>query len=396
MTLRVTEVFCAFLKLGLTAFGGPVAHIGYFYKDFVERKQWLTEQQFAQLLGICQLLPGPASSQLGFCIGLMSAGWAGGLVAFTAFTLPSVLLLLAFSVLLPVLSSTAGQAALHGLKIVAFAVVADAVISMYQKLCPDRLRASIACLSAVALCAIGSLWGQLCVIAAGAVVGVLYCQTSDFNTKAAPVVRVGYGKTTGTILLVAFLTLLAALSLLQYTGNSWLSLAHSFYSIGALVFGGGHVVLPLLNDALVPTGQLTPEAFMAGYGASQAIPGPMFSFAAYLGALIAPEGSALLGAGVALVFIFLPGFLLLAGILPLWQRIAHVERVNNAMAGINAAVVGVLGAALYDPVFTSAVLGPLDMALGLLAIATLRLWQLPVMLMIAGCVLLSVAAAVLL
>ena len=394
MTRQVSEVFCAFLKLGLTAFGGPVAHIGYFHKDFVERKQWLSEQQFAQLLSICQLLPGPASSQLGFCIGLMRAGWVGGLVAFTAFTLPSVLLLLAFSALLPMLSSTAGQAGLHGLKIVAFAVVADAVISMYQKLCPDRLRASIACLGAIALCAIDSLWGQLCVIAAGAFVGVLYCQASNQGIKAAPVVRVSYGKNAGMLLLVVFLGLLVALPILQNTGNSWLALAHDFYSIGALVFGGGHVVLPLLNDALVPAGQLTQEAFMAGYGASQAIPGPMFSFAAYLGALIAPEGNALLGAAAALVCIFMPGFLLVAGILPFWQRLAHLPWVNNAVAGINAAVVGLLAAALYNPVFTSAILGPLDMAIGLLAIAALRLWQLPVMLMVTGCVALSVAAAV--
>ena len=383
MTHRVLDVFIAFLKLGLTSFGGPVAHIGYFHKDFVERRQWLNEQQFAQLLGLCQLLPGPASSQLGFCLGLMRAGWLGALAAFAAFTLPSVLLLLGFAVILPQLSNTVGQAALHGLKIVAFAIVTDAVIGMYSKLCPDRHRAGMAIASAVVVLFLGSVWGQLIVIAAGGIAGYFLCNSQNNPGYSLPV---QFRKKTGAILLAIFSGLFFILPMLAGMNGGIVWLADTFFRVGALVFGGGHVVLPLLENAVVAPGLLTQEAFLAGYGASQAIPGPLFSIAAYIGALVAPEGYMWLGAIAAVAAIFLPGFLLIAGVLPFWKHLGQFNAVNNVFAGVNAVVVGLLGAALYNPVFTSAIVGTVDMAIGLVAIAALRVWRLPPLLVVIGCV----------
>ena len=383
MTHRVLDVFMAFLKLGLTAFGGPVAHIGYFHKDFVERRQWLSEQQFAQLLGLCQLLPGPASSQLGFCLGLMRAGWLGAVAAFVAFTLPSVLLLIGFAAILPQLSNTTGQAALHGLKIVAFAIVADAVIGMYSKLCPDRRRAGMAILSAVVVLFLGNVWGQLIVIVAGGIAGFWLCNSQN---DAGQSLQVRYGKKTGATLLAVFLGLFFMLPVIAGMNGGILLLADTFFRAGALVFGGGHVVLPLLESAVVSPEALTREAFLAGYGASQAIPGPLFSIAAYIGALMVPAEYIGFGAAVAIIFIFLPGFLLVAGILPFWGHLGRLTSVNNIFAGINAAVVGLLGAALYNPVFTSAITGSVDMAIGLVAIAALRVWHLPPLLVVFGCV----------
>lgn len=384
---RSTEVFTTFLKLGCTSFGGPIAHIGYFHKELVERRKWVTETQFSQLLAICQFLPGPASSQLGFSLGLIRAGWLGALVAFLGFTLPSVFLLLGFASVLPLLSSAVGLAAVHGLKIVAFAVVADAVLGMAKNLCPDVPRATIAVIAAAVLLLVSSAWAQLLIVAAGAVAGMSLCRCEQ--TARESQLQINYGIKLGAMLLVLFFTLLIALPLFSSTDAGLLSLAEAFYRAGALVFGGGHVVLPLLEDSVVASGWVTSETFLAGYGASQAIPGPMFTFSAYLGAVIPIEQSIWLGATTALLFMFLPGFLLVAGALPFWHAISHNMMANNAIAGVNAAVVGLLGAALYDPIFISAIQGAADMAIGIIAFALLSVWRLSAVVAVVWCVVAS-------
>jgi len=368
------EVFIAFLKLGLTSFGGPVAHLGYYRKELVERRNWISESQFSQLLAICQFLPGPASSQLGFSIGLARAGWLGALAAFIAFTLPSALLLIGFASILPALSGPIGEAAIHGLKIVAFAVVADAVLSMSKKLCPDIQRASIAILSAGVLLLVGNAWIQLLVVSGGAITGIYLCKSGA--TEVASKIPINYGRKLGGILLILFFGLLLGLPLFATQNPSLISLAEAFYRAGALVFGGGHVVLPLLEDAVVSTGWISSETFLAGYGASQAIPGPIFAFSAYLGAVTPTGHNEWLSASVALLFMFTPGFLLIAGVLPFWRAISHNTAVARAIAGVNAAVVGLLAAALYDPIFISAIQSAADMAIGLVAFAMLFVWRL--------------------
>lgn len=368
------EVFKVFLKLGLTAFGGPVAHIGYFRKELVERRSWVSEGQFTQLFAICQFLPGPASSQLGFSLGLVRAGWLGALAAFVAFTLPSALLLVLFAAALPHLSGPLAEAAIHGLKIVAFAVVADALWGMSKKLCPDASRATFAVLAAAVLVMTASAWVQLLVVVIGGLWGAMFCRVGTQEDARLPALT--YGRPVGTALLLLFFMGLLLLPWLATPDGGLMSLAAAFYQAGALVFGGGHVVLPLLQDSVVSTGWMPRETFLAGYGAAQAIPGPMFAFSAYLGAALDPAQGPWVGAGVALLFMFLPGFLLVAGVLPLWQAVSHNAVIANAVAGVNAAVVGVLGAALYDPIFTSAIVGPLDLAIGVCAWALLAIWQL--------------------
>lgn len=383
---KVVEVFLTFLKLGLTSFGGPVAHLAYFHKELVERKQWVTEAQYSQLLAICQFLPGPASSQLGFALGLLRGGWLGAIAAFLAFTLPSALLLIAFASALPSLSGGIGEAAIHGLKLVACAVVADAVLGMSQKLCPDVQRRSIAIFAACVLMFSGSAAMQIVVVLVGAVAGVWLCKTDSQLDGAS--LTVSYGKRAGLALFVIFLVLLGSLSFAPQ--QSLLMIADAFYRAGALVFGGGHVVLPLLEESVVATGWVGQEQFLAGYGATQAIPGPMFAFSAYLGALSPTESSSWLSAAVALLFIFLPGFLLLLAALPLWQSIASKPKAANAIAGVNAAVVGLLGAALYDPIFVSGVESGRDMAIVIVAFGMLRVWKLSPLYVVVGCVVSSV------
>lgn len=385
------EVFAVFLKLGCTAFGGPIAHLGYFRKELVERRRWVSDSQFSQLLAICQFLPGPASSQLGFGLGLLRAGWAGAMAAFLAFTLPSALLLLAFASALPLLSGTSGQALVHGLKIVAFAVVADAVLGMARKLCPDLQRATIAVVTAAALLLAGSAWAQLPVVAAGALAGLALCR--DDTTEAPSPVRPGYGNRLGAALLLLFLGLLLGLPWLAVHGAGLMALADAFYRSGALVFGGGHVVLPLLEDAVVAPGWIGRETFLAGYGAAQAIPGPMFAFSAFLGAVVPTAHPPWAGAATALLFMFLPGFLLVAGLLPFWHRVSQSAWANKAIAGINAAVVGLLGAALYDPIFTSAVQGATDLAIGIVAFAMLQVWRWPAWAVVVWCATASLLGA---
>jgi chromate transporter len=387
----VAEVFTTFLRLGLTSFGGPIAHIGYFRRELVERGRWVDEHQFAQLLALCQFLPGPASSQLGFSLGLLRAGWGGALAAFAAFTLPSALLLFAFASLLPRFAGSAGQGALHGLKLAALAVVAQAVIGMAKQLTPDAQRASIAACAAVAVLLSGQAWVQLLVVGAGAVAGMVLCRSVQPVTSGGS--RLSYGPKLGWALLALFALLLGGLPLAAHEWGGALAVAEAFYRAGALVFGGGHVVLPLLRETVVVPGWVGPEDFLAGYGAAQAVPGPMFTFAAYLGARLPGSEGGALGAAVALCAIFLPGFLLVAGVLPLWRAVAARPLAARAIAGANAGVVGLLGAALYLPVWTSAVRGPADVAIALVGFTLLAAWRASALLVVAWCVVAAIAAA---
>lgn len=383
----IAEVFLQFLKLGCTSFGGPIAHIGYFRTTFVERLRWLNEEQFGQLLALCQFLPGPASSQMGFCLGLLRAGWCGALAAFIAFTLPSVILLLGFASALHLLSGAVGSAAVHGLKLVALAVVADAVMGMLPRLCPDNRRRGIALLAVVAVILLASAWVQVMVVIAGAAAGLLLkCEN---GTTAGMTLRLPVNLRQGTVILLVFVVGLLVLPLLASEQVVLLSVADAFYRAGALVFGGGHVVLPLLQEAVVASGWLSESEFLAGYGASQAIPGPLFAFSAYLGLLLAPGETGWLLSMVALLSLFLPGFLLVAGMLPVWQKLAHLPRATRAVAGVNAAVVGLLGAALYDPIFTSAVTGATDLAIALVGFGMLAIWRLSPLWVVGWCVLAS-------
>lgn len=384
------EVLAAFLKLGLTSFGGPIAHLGYFRREFVERRKWVDDGQFAQLLALCQFLPGPASSQLGFCLGLLRAGWAGALAAFVAFTLPSAALLFAFAELLPYVAHGAGESAIHGLKLVAVAVVAQGVLGMARQLCPDAPRASIAAAAVALILASGQAWMQIVVVALGALAGLalrppVQAVPGSFD---AP-----YGIRFGWALIAVFLLLLLGLPLAAQAREGLVAVVEAFYRAGALVFGGGHVVLPLLRETVVAPGWISDDVFLAGYGAAQAVPGPMFTFAAYLGARLPGAEGGLLGATVALLAIFLPGFLLVAGSLPLWRSLATRAVAVRAVAGVNAAVVGLLGAALYDPVWTSAVRGPLDVAIAAIAFTLLVAWRASALVVVLWCVAASLAVA---
>jgi chromate transporter len=369
------EVLLIFLRLGLTSFGGPVAHLGYFRAEFVARRRWLTESSFADLVGLCQFLPGPASSQTGFAIGLMRGGYWGGLAAWFGFTLPSALLLVLFAYGAGGLAaSTTGAGLLHGLKLVAVAIVAQAVWGMARSLCPDRERASIATVAAILVLFAPTSIGQISAIALGGLAGLILCQTTSNKTPPTilqPLV-LPVSRRVGAVCLLLFLILLLVPPFLREFGMGF-ALFDAFYRSGALVFGGGHVVLPLLRDAVVSPGWVPESTFLAGYGAAQAVPGPLFTFAAYLGAVM--QGP--LGAAIALVAIFLPGILLLMGTLPFWDALRTRPWAQAAMRGVNAAVVGLLGAALYDPVWTSAVQKPSDFALALLGFVLLVAWQVP-------------------
>ena len=366
-----------------------MAHLGYFRAEFVERRRWVSEGQFAQLLAICQFLPGPASSQMGFSLGLLRAGWLGGVAAFVAFTTPSALLLVGFAAFLPRLAGEMGDAAIHGLKLVALVVVAHAVLGMSRRLCPDVQRATIALLAAAVVLVMASPVSQLLVVGVGAVAGVLLCKAVQPSADEELVVR--HGPRTGWALLAAFAVLLVALPLVARGGEGPFAAASAFYRAGALVFGGGHVVLPLLEAFVVDTGWISQEQFLAGYGAAQAVPGPMFSFAAYLGAVLPGGMGGSIGALTALAFIFLPGFLLVSGILPLWRLLARGTKAAQAIAGVNAAVVGILAAALYDPIFVSAVTGPVDMAIAVVGFMLLSAWRRPAFLVVIWCVIAQVA-----
>ena len=382
------EVFAVALGLGLTSFGGPIAHIGYFERTYVQRRRWLSADDYAGLVVLCQMIPGPASSQVGFLVGLRRAGWPGALAAWLGFTLPSAVLMFAFAWLAPHFTGPLSQAVLHGLKLVAVAVVAQAVLSMAGKLCPDLRRTALALVAASLLLLFGGPLMQLVALAVGATGGVLLCR--GLESQAVPP-KLPVGRRAGLIFMALFLALLVGLPLAaQAAPRSMFGMAAIFYKTGALVFGGGHVVLPLLREALVPSGWVSDNAFLSGYGAAQAVPGPLFTFAAYLGAAIAPHGSAIgvtaLWSAAALVFIFLPGMLLALAGLPVWNWVGRHPTARGALAGVNAAVVGVLGAALYNPIWTSTVLDARDLAIALIAFMLLQRWRTPPIVIVVFCV----------
>ncbi len=372
----VLEVLVASTKLGLTSFGGPIAHIGYFHDEYVVRRKWLDDHTYFDLVTLCQFLPGPASSQVGMALGMMRAGLLGGVAAWLGFTLPSALALVAFAYGLQWVAPEQSAGWLHGLKIVAVAVVAQAVWSMARSLCPDRARITIAILAAVAILALPLAAMQVVVIAVGALVGWRFLRTSE---ETQPVrLPVTYGRPLGAVVLTVFFMLLVALPLLrQAIPSQALALVDSFYRSGSLVFGGGHVVLPLLQAEVVPPGWVSNEQFLAGYGAAQAVPGPLFTFSAYLGAVMGPQPNGWAGAAIALVAIFLPSYLLIVGALPFWDDVRSHPQFRSALRGVNAAVVGILLAALYTPVWTGAIGRPLDVGLALMAFGLLLFWKLP-------------------
>lgn len=387
----VHEVFFAFLKLGLTSFGGPIAHIGYYRRTFVEQRNWLSEEQFAQLLVLCQFLPGPASSQMGFSLGLMRAGWLGALAAFVAFTLPSALLLFAFAQALPYLADSLGSALIHGLKLVALVVVAQAVWQMAGKLTPDWTRRAIALSAMIFLLAFAHPLAQIAVVITSATLGLLICHDSSPKATA---LSVNYGAKVAWPLLILFLSLLFGLPWLA-SNNSLFAVVDAFYHAGALVFGGGHVVLPLLEHTVVEPGWVAADAYLAGYGAAQAVPGPVFSVAAYLGAMLPGDNGGIVGAGLALIAIFLPGFLLVSAMLPLWQKLQDLPMASSAIAGVNAGVVGLLAAALYDPIWVSVVYQLSDIIIAVIGLMMLQLWRLSALWVVLWCISASVMVSLL-
>ncbi len=370
------EVLRVFTRLGLVSFGGPTAHLGFYREEIVERRKWVDERAYADLVGLCQSLPGPASSQVGFALGLARAGIPGGFAAWLGFTLPSAILLVLFALGLPALQDAFGTGWLGGLKIAAVAVVARAVWGMANNLCPDRSRATIALLAAVVLLLMQSAWVQILVIIGGALLGRFFLPAEN-PPQAAPL-GLAISKKTAVFCLVSFFVLLAGLPLLaQIFPSPALARFDSFYRTGSLVFGGGHVVLPLIQAEVVPAGWVTNAQFLAGYGAAQAVPGPLFTFAAYLGAIMSTGPNGFLGAAICLIGVFLPSWLLVIGALPFWDDFRARTGVQSALRGLNAAVVGLLLAALYQPVWTSAVHRPADFALGLAAFGLLTFWKCP-------------------
>ena len=370
------QVFAAFLKLGVTSFGGPIAHLGYFRHEFVARRQWLDEASYADIVALCQFLPGPASSQVGITIGMLRAGLPGAFCAFLGFTAPSALAMILFGYGVAAFGDLGHAAWLHGLKIVAVAVVAQAVWGMAQNLCPDRERISMAIGAAVLTLFLPSAIGQIGVIALGGVIG--WRLLPGDPGKSVSALHVALSRRAGICAFAAFVILLIGLPLAAgVSQNHTISLIDAFYRSGSLVFGGGHVVLPLLQQEVVPPGWISNDGFLAGYGAAQAVPGPLFTFAAYLGTTMQPPPNGWLGALICLGAIFLPSFLLLFGALPFWNDLRKRADIQSALKGINAAVVGLLLAALYTPVWTSAIAGPADFAIAAVAFVLLVFWKVP-------------------
>jgi chromate transporter len=371
------EVLWVATRLGLTSFGGPIAHLGYFHEEYVKRRQWIDEQSYADLVALCQFLPGPASSQVSIAIGIARAGLPGGFAAWLGFTLPSALALIAFAFGIGASANAADAGWLHGLKLVAVAVVAQAVWGMARSLCPDRERATIAIVASIVTLAWPTAVGQLSSIAIAGVVGSkIFPATTSSSSPSHMWFPIG--KRTGIAAWIIFFTLLIGLPLLRQTVPSHaLEVFDSFFRVGSLVFGGGHVVLPLLQTEVVGPGWVTNEQFVAGYGAAQAVPGPLFTFAAYLGAVMGTEPNGWTGAFLTLVAIFLPSFLLVTGALPFWDLLRSVPVFQSALKGVNAAVVGLLLTALYTPVWTSAIHSSADFGLGLVAFGLLMFWKCP-------------------
>lgn len=365
------EILFISTRLGLTSFGGPVAHLGYFHEEYVRRRKWMDEKSYADLVALCQFLPGPASSQVGMGIGIMRAGVLGGIVSFLGFTLPSVVALILFAIILQGLD-VADAGWIHGLKIVAVAVVAHAILGMAKKLTPDLKRKAIALFALVVILLWQTAFSQIGVILLSAFIGFLLFKQHKPDDEA----RIDFpiSRRFAVICLVIFFGLLFLLPFLrELTSLEWIALFDSFYRSGSLVFGGGHVVLPLLEREFVPTGWLTEEAFLAGYGAAQAVPGPLFTFAAYIGAVINGWQGGLL----ATFAIFLPAFLLILGTLPFWDSLRRNPKIKGALMGVNAAVVGILIAAFYHPIWTSSILAPIDFAFAAVLFSMLVFWKLP-------------------
>lgn len=370
------EVFRAFLKLGVTSFGGPIAHLGYFREELVTRRKWVSEAQYAELVALCQFLPGPASSQVGFALGLIRAGLRGAVAAWAAFTLPSALLMVLFAIGAVAIDGVLGHGLLLGLKAVAVAVVAHAVIGMARTLTPDLRRILIGAAAAGLALLLPGSFGQIAAILTGLAAGVLWCRGTTVSRAEPLAVRVS--RKTGLTALVAFGCLLTGLPVLAaLTRNAWVGIADAFTRAGALVFGGGHVVLPLLQAEPAIAGSIAPEQFLAGYGAAQAVPGPLFTFAAYLGFDMVPGPLAPVSALLALVAVFIPGLLLLIAALPFWDRLHQNLVVRAALAGANAAVVGILAAALWTPVITSGVTGVAPLCIAATCFLLLTVWKLP-------------------
>ncbi len=378
----VLTVFLAFLRLGLTSFGGPVAHLAYFRDEFVTRRRWMSERAYADLVGLCQFLPGPASSQVGLSLGLSRAGYAGALAAWVGFTLPSALAMILFAQGLSAWGTGVPPGLLHGLKLVAVAVVAQAFWGMARSLCPDALRVTIMAIAACLAVAVSGPWIQVAVIGATAIAGLVLIRPETEHAHDPLPMPVSHRA--GLVALALFAILMAGLPLLaRHADAGGLPMFDAFFRAGALVFGGGHVVLPLLDAAVIPSGWVSRDAFLAGYGVVQAMPGPLFTFAAFLGAAMHIEPSGWAGGLLCLVAIFLPGMLLLIGVLPFWESLRRSRRARAALAGVNAGVVGLLLAALYQPVWTSAVHAPLDFGLAVVALVALMSWRLPPWLVVA-------------
>jgi chromate transporter len=370
------EVLAVFLRLGLTSFGGPVAHLGYFREEFVQRRRWLDDRGYADLVALCQFLPGPASSQVGIAVGLLRAGYVGALAAWIGFTLPSAAAMIAFGYGIEALGNAAGSGWLHGLKVAAVAVVAQAVLAMARALAPDRARATLAVVAAIIALAVPSAFGQIGAILIGALAGVTLLRGAVAVDHDALSLKVS--RAVGAALLALFFVLLIGLPLLASAIPSHaLAEFDAFYRAGSLVFGGGHVVLPLLQASVVPPGWVSNDAFLAGYGAAQAVPGPLFTFAAYLGTVMGPQPNGWVGGVICLIAIFLPSFLLVIGALPFWEELRRRPLAQAALRGVNAAVVGLLLAALYQPVWTVGITNAADFALASAAFLLLFMWQTP-------------------
>lgn len=380
-TNRPWAVFLIFLKLGLTSFGGPVAHLGFFRHAFVQKRRWLSDEAYADLVALCQFLPGPASSQVGLALGYSQAGYRGAFAAWLGFTMPSALLLIVFALGINVFDSELMDGLIKGLTLVALAVVAQAFWGMAKSLCTDNLRVSIMLLSAVSMLLLSNHILQILVLVIAGIVGGLFVKLDTRTSSYDPSKQTassGHELKASWLCLVLFFALLFGLPILvELYPAHWLSLVDSFYRAGSLVFGGGHVVLPLLSAEMVPSGRVGEEVFLAGYGAAQAVPGPLFTFAAFLGAsnTLGPDGWS--GGLIALAAIFVPSFLLVFAALPHWERLRSYDVVKRSLAAINAAVVGLLLAALYDPVWTKSIGSAPDLAFSLVALIALIFWKLP-------------------
>jgi chromate transporter len=390
------EVLAVYTRLGLSCFGGPIAHIGYFRDEFVVRRRWLDEQSYADLVALCQFLPGPASSQVGFSIGLMRAGYLGGLAAWTGFTLPSAIALVLFAYGASALGGPTGAGLLHGLRLVAVAIVAQAVWGMARTLAPDRERASIAAAAALIILISSASLAQIAAILLGGIAGLWLCRAAPPPSTGH--VSVPVSRAVGLAALAAFFLLLAGLPVLRVLiPSEGTALFDAFYRSGALVFGGGHVVLPLLREAFVTPGWVSDDTFLAGYGAAQSVPGPLFTFAAYLGTVVSVSPHGISSAVLGVIAIFLPGMLVLVGTLPFWETFRKRADAQAIMRGVNAAVVGLLGAALYSPVWTSSIRSPGDFGIALVGFVLLTVWRAPPLVVVAvsaiGCIALAQASS---